>query len=77
MERYKGIVYQRKKNVILTKSDQHIPKVKTPPPLDMNIDLGNWLSTAKIYVPVIEILKIPSQRDIFMKTLEEPKEKFV
>ena len=51
-----------------------MPKVKTPPPLDLNIDLGNWLSSAKIYFPIIEILKIPSQRDIFMKTLEEPKE---
>ena len=54
-----------------------MPKVKTPPPLDLNIDLGNWLSSAKIPVPVIEILKIPSQRDIFMKILEEPKEKNV
>ena len=43
----------------------------------MNIDLGNWFSSAKIPVPVIEILKSPSQRDIFMKTLEEPKEKNV
>ena len=52
-----------------------MPKAKTPPPLDLNIDLGNWLTSAKIYVPVIEILKIPSQRDIFMKTLSRPKEK--
>ena len=37
--------------------------------------MGNWLSSAKIFVPVIEILKIPSQRDIFMKTLAEPKKK--
>ena len=69
MERYKGVVYQRKKNMIPTKSSQHMPKVKTPPPLDLNIDLGDWLSSAKIYVAIIEILKIPSQRDIFMKTL--------
>ena len=48
-----------------------MPKVKTPPSVDLNIDLGNWLSSAKNLVPVIEILKIPSQRDIFMKTLEE------
>ena len=39
--------------------------------------MGNWLSSAKISVPVIEILKIPSQRDIFMKTLAEPKENIV
>ena len=51
-----------------------MPKVKTPTPLDLNIALGNWLSSAKISVRVIEILKIPSQKDIFMKTLEEPKE---
>ena len=51
-----------------------MPKVKTPPPLDLNIDLGNWLSSAKKKFRVIEILKIPSQRDIFLKTLEEPKE---
>ena len=77
MERYKGVVYQRKKNMIPTMSNQHMPKVKLPPPLDLNIDLGNWLSSAKIFVPVIEILKIPSQRDIFMKTLAEPKENIV
>ena len=65
--RYKGVVYQRKKNMVSTKSNQHMPKVKTPPPLDLNIDLGNWLSTAKIFVPIIEILKIPSQRDILGK----------
>ena len=47
-----------------------MPKVKNTPPLDLNIDLGNWLKSAKIYVPVIEILKIPSQRDIFMRNFE-------
>ena len=52
-------------------------KVKISPHVDLNIDLGNWLSSAKIHVLVIEILKIPSQKDIFMKTLEEPKEKNV
>ena len=77
MERYKRIVYQIKKNMIPTKSNWHMPKVKTPPPLDLNIDLGNWLSSAKIFVLVIEILKVPSQRDILMKTLAEPKENIV
>ena len=67
MERYKGVVYQKKKNMIPTKSSQHTLKVKTPPPLDLKIDLGNWLSSAKISVPIIEILKIPSQRDILGK----------
>ena len=61
MEKYKGVVYQRKKNVIPTKSYQHMQKVKTLLPLYLNINLGNWLSSAKIYVSVIEILKIPSQ----------------
>ena len=46
MEKYKGVVYQRKKNMIPTKSDQHMPKVNTHPRLYMNIDLGNWLSSA-------------------------------
>ena len=77
IEKYKGMVYQRRKSVIPTKSDQHIPKVKISPHVELNIDLGNWLSSAQIPIPVIEILKIPSQRDIFMKTLEEPKEKIV
>ena len=77
LERCKGVVYQRKKNMIPTKSSHHMPKAKTPPPLDLNIDLGNWSSSAKIYAPVIEILEIPSQRDIFMKTLAEPKENTV
>ena len=68
------MVYQRRRYVNPTKSDQHMPKVKNSPRVDLNIDFCNWLSSAKISVPVIEILKIPSQRDIFMKTLEEPKE---
>ena len=63
IEKYKGMVYQIKKNVIPTKSNQHIPKVKISPPIDLNIDLGNWLSSAKNPIPVIEIPKIPSQRD--------------
>ena len=71
MERYKGVVYQRKKNMVSTKSNQHMPKVKTPPPLDLNIDLGNWLSRTKIFVLVIEIIKIPSQTDIFHENLSK------
>ena len=31
MEKYKGMVYQRRRNVIPTKSNQHIPKVKSLP----------------------------------------------
>ena len=31
MERYKGVVYQRKKNKIPTKSNQQMPKVKDLP----------------------------------------------
>ena len=56
MEKYKDRVYQRR-SVIPTKSDQHMPKVKNSPHVDLNIDLGNWLSSAKIPIPVIEILK--------------------
>ena len=55
IEKYKGMVYQRRRNVIPTKSDQHMPKVKNSSHVDLNIDLGNWLSSAKIPVPVIEI----------------------
>ena len=47
IEKYKGMVYQRRRNVIPTKSNQHMPKVKISPHVDLNIDLGNWLSSAK------------------------------
>ena len=56
MQKSKRIIYQRKRNTIPTMSDQHLPKAMIPPSSNLNIELGNWLSNAKILVPVIEIL---------------------
>jgi len=32
------------------------------PDLSLNIDLGGWISSEKITLPIFEIVKIPSQR---------------
>jgi hypothetical protein len=44
---------------------------------DLNIDLGGWLSNAKMLVPVSEIMKIPSQREKLLKAIEDPPQSFV
>jgi hypothetical protein len=51
MARYKGVTYQRKGNGNTTKTDQNIPKAITPPTSELNIDLGSWVSNAKVLVP--------------------------
>jgi hypothetical protein len=62
MARYKGVTYQRKGNENPTKTNQNIPKAITPPTSELSIDLGGWISNAKVLVPVTELIKIPSQK---------------
>jgi hypothetical protein len=38
--------------------------------LDLNIDLGGWLSNAKMLVPVSKIMKITSQREKLLRVIE-------
>jgi hypothetical protein len=44
---------------------------------DLNIDLGGWLSNAKMLVLVSEIMKIPSQREKLLKAIEDPPQNIV
>jgi hypothetical protein len=69
---------------IKIKVKANIPKVVPTPPKsnvhvnsDLNIDLGGWLSNAKMLVPVLEIMNIPSQREKLLKAIEDPPRSFV
>jgi hypothetical protein len=39
---------------------------------DLNNYLGGWISNAKMLLPVSEIMKIPSQREKLLKSIENP-----
>ena len=73
MARHKGIVYQRKGRDGASKSQANFPKVTNPPPFtNLSIDLGSWISNAKILVPVSDLLKIPSQKEKLLKAINVP-----
>jgi hypothetical protein len=75
MARYKGVTYQRKGND--KKSYQNIPKAFTPPTKDLSVDLGSWILDAKVLVQVLDLIKIPSQRDKLLKAIKGPKERIL
>jgi hypothetical protein len=84
MAKFKGITYQRNGNKSQDKNQANIPKVAPTPPKsnvyassELNIDLGGWLSNAKMLVPVSEIMKIPSQREKLLKAIDCPSQKSV
>jgi ribonuclease HI len=79
MAKYRGITYQRNGNKSQDKGQTSVPKVSSTPPksnvpinADLNIDLGGWLSNAKMLVPVSELMKIPSQKEKLLKAIDEP-----
>jgi ribonuclease HI len=77
MAKYKGFTYQRNGNkdkgqTSIPKVSPSFPKSSEPINVDLNIDLGGWLNNAKILVPVLEIMKIPSQREKLLKAVHEP-----
>lgn len=74
--RYKSVTYQRKGNEI-SKVNHEIPKVVSSPKDDISIDLGSWIQNAKVLVQVVELIKIPSQKDKLIKAIEGPKEQIV
>ena len=65
--RFKGAVYQRKEKP--SPSKQYKPKVTAPPlpnpPIipESNVDMGEWIISAKIHVYATDVLKIPSQKE--------------
>ena len=73
--RFKGAVYQRREKP--SPSKQYKPKVTTPPlpnpPIvpESNIDMGEWISSAKIHVYASDVLKIPGQKEKLLKALED------
>jgi hypothetical protein len=84
MAKYRGITYQRNRNKGQVKGQISVPKVSPFPPKsnvninsDLNIDLGGWLSNAKMLVPVSELMKILSQRERLLKAIEDPPQSFV
>jgi ribonuclease HI/transposase InsO family protein len=78
MARHKGIVYKRKGREDASKSQANFPKVTTPSPItDLSIDLGSWISSAKMLVPVSDLLKIPSQKEKLLKAINVPDNKKV
>jgi hypothetical protein len=75
MARHKGMTYQRRGNDSENKSYQNIPKVITPPIVDLSVDLGNWISNAKVLVSFSKLIKIPSQKEKLLKAIDAPNEK--
>jgi hypothetical protein len=82
MAKYRGITYQRNGNK--DKGQSSVPKVSPFPPKsnvhinsDLNIDLGGWISNAKMSVLVSELMKTPSQREKLLKAIEDPPQSFV
>ena len=77
--RFKGAVYQRREKP--SPSKQYKPKVTNPPlpdpPIvpDSNIDMGEWISSAKIHVYATDVLKIPGQKEKLLKALEDSQSK--
>jgi hypothetical protein len=76
------VLYNRKVNKIQEKGQANPPKVSPPKSkvsvnADLNIDLGGWLNSVKMLVPVSELIKIPSQKEKLLKAIDEPPVSFV
>ena len=73
--RFKGAVYQRREKQ--SPSKHYKPKVTTPPLLDppivheSNIEMGEWISSAKIHIYPTDVLKISSQKEKLLKSIED------
>ena len=79
MAKFRGITYKRNGNNNQGRPQGSVLGAPPPPPKpmvhtssDLNIDLGGWLSNAKMLVPVSEILKIPSLREKLLRAIENP-----
>jgi hypothetical protein len=79
LARYRGLTYQRNGTGNQEKTRSNVPKMPLAPPrsifpteTELNIDLGRWLNNAKMLVPIVEIMKIPSQREKLLRAIENP-----
>jgi hypothetical protein len=77
MARHKGIVYQWKGKEGPNKSQTNFPEVINPPITNLIVDLGNWISNAKVLVLVSNLLKIPSQKEKLLKVINVPSDKII
>jgi hypothetical protein len=74
---FRGITYHRKENKSQEKGQTSPPKVSPPKSkvsvnTNLNIDLGGWLNSVKMLVPISELIKIPSQKEKLLKAIDEP-----
>jgi len=74
MIKHRGINYQRKPEIPreMTQQNEPLPHSKKTGCEAMSFDLGNWMPTVKALIPVLEIIKIPSQREKLIKFIEGP-----
>jgi hypothetical protein len=80
MARHRGIVYQRRGKEGTSNSQPNFPKVTTPthtPIANLNVDLGSWISNAKVLVSVSNLLKIPSQKENLLQAINPPSNEVV
>jgi ribonuclease HI len=74
---FRGITYHRKENKSQEKGQTSPPKVsppksKVPVNADLNIDLGGWLNSVKMLEKISNLIKIPSQKEKLIKSIDEP-----
>jgi hypothetical protein len=79
MARYRGSAYQRNGAKNQEKPQASVRKVPSPPPksivptnIELNIELRGWFNNEKMLVPVAEIMKIPSEKEKLLKSIEDP-----
>jgi hypothetical protein len=80
MARHRGIVYQRRGKEATSNSQPNFPKVTTPTHTriaNLNVDLGSWISDAKVLVSVSDLLKIPPQKENILQAINLPSNKVV
>jgi hypothetical protein len=56
--------------IILVSHIKTFLKLNTPPNTYLSVDLGSWISNAKVLVPVSKLIKIPSQKVKLLKAIE-------
>ena len=65
----KGLTYQRRDKDQI--GNQIPPRIFNPGSNSrLDIDLGSWFNNEKIWAPIAEIAKIPSQRAKLLKAIE-------
>jgi hypothetical protein len=80
VEKHKGIFYHRRGKEGTSNSQPNFPNVTTPTQnqiVNLNVDLGSWISNVKVLVCMSDLLKIPSQKEKLMQDINPPSNKVV